>query len=47
MEYKCIRRWIRCTRWSRLNDEVIFSFYEAIKAAANEINYEDKYKVVS
>jgi IS30 family transposase len=32
-------------RWSRMNDEVYLNSIEAIKAAANELNYEDKYKV--
>jgi IS30 family transposase len=32
-------------RWSRMNDEVYLNSIEPIKAAANELNYEDKYKV--
>ena len=28
-----------------MNDEVYLNSIEAIKAAANELNYEDKYKV--
>jgi hypothetical protein len=30
---------------SRMNDEVYLNSIDAIKAAANELNYEDKYKV--